>query len=210
MTTPPDDVRSESDAQLVERARKRDQQAYGQIVERYQSLVCSVAYNRCGDLALSEDLAQEAFLLAWEKLTDLRDTTSFKAWICTIVRNLAGRATQRHARSVTGGAAQLDSLSDVPADTASPVQRAVSKEEEQLVWQALEHVRESYREPMILFYREEQSVARVAEALELSEDAVKKRLSRGRRMLQHQLAETVTTALANSKPSKAFTAGVLA
>ena len=116
------------------------------------------------------------------------------AWMS---RSLRRGASNARARAVT-------------RRPACDARRAVSKEEEQLVWQALEHVRESYREPMILFYREEQSVARVAEALELSEDAVKKRLSRGRRMLQHQLAETVTTALANSKPSKAFTAGVLA
>jgi hypothetical protein len=64
MTIHPSDLRLTSDAQLIERSRKGDQNAFGQIVERYQSLVCSVAYNRCGDLTLSEDLGQEAFLLA--------------------------------------------------------------------------------------------------------------------------------------------------
>jgi len=44
---------------------------------------------------------------------------------------------------------------------ASPIERIVSEEQEQLVWEALADVPEDYREPMILFYREEQSVARV-------------------------------------------------
>ena len=62
---------------------------------------------------------------------------------------------------------------------------------------------------MILFYREDQSVARVAEALEISEANVKQRLSRGRKFLQEQLAVTVAKTLEKSKPSKAFTAAVI-
>lgn len=74
---------------------------------------------------------------------------------------------------------------------------------------ALADIPEVYREPMILFYREEQSVVRVADALELSQDAVKQRLFRGRKMLQQQLAATVQTALENSKPAKAFAGAVV-
>ncbi len=195
-----------TDAELIQRCGQGDQNAYGQIVERYQSLVCSVAYNRCGDLALSEDLAQEAFILAWQKLVDLKDVSKFKAWICTIVRNLASRSLQ--GREVTR-TAHLDAVPDIPSEIPSPVERAVSAEEEQLVWQALADVPESYREPLILFYREGQSVARVADALDLTEDAVKQRLSRGRNMLRLQLASVVETVLVNSKPSKTFRGAVL-
>ncbi len=65
-STNPIDLCSATDAELIQLCGQGDQSAYGQIVERYQSLVCSVAYNRCGDLALSEDLAQEAFILGWQ------------------------------------------------------------------------------------------------------------------------------------------------
>ncbi len=197
------------DAQLIRQSQNGDQAAYGQLVERYQSLVCSVAYNRCGDLAQSEDLAQEAFIQAWRKLADLHDIAKFKAWICTIVRNLAHRAHEQSNRNVSSNAARLDSVSEPTSVVDNPAERVVSVEQEQLVWQALAEVPENYREPMILFYREEQSVARVADALELSQDAVKQRLSRGRKMLQEHLAATVETALKNSKPSKAFTGAVV-
>jgi RNA polymerase sigma factor (sigma-70 family) len=192
---------------LIELSQQGDRNAFGEIVERYQSLVCSVAYNRCGDLAWSEDLAQEAFLLAWQKLGQLREVASFKAWLCTIVRNLAGREAKRRGTTTE---IELDVVSEFPSDAVSPVERAASAEEETLVWQALSDVPENYREPLILFYREDQSVARVAEALDLSEDAVKQRLSRGRKMLREQLAATVASVLAGSKPAKSFTAAVLA
>ena len=69
----------------------------------------------------------------------------------------------------------------------APVEHAISKEEEAILWWSLEHIPQNYREPLVLFYREGQSVERVAEALELSEDAVKQRLSRGRKLLQQQV-----------------------
>jgi RNA polymerase sigma factor (sigma-70 family) len=198
---------TENDATLVELSRLGDEQAYGQLVARHQTLVCSVAYAQCGDFALSEDLAQEAFLTAWKKLTDLREPSKFKSWICTIVRNLASRARQRHR---TTGEWSDASLVDVNTVTTSPEMHAISAEESQLVWQAIEGLPENYREPLILFYREEESVARVAEALELSPDAVKQRLSRGRQMLQQELAATIEKTLRTSKPSSAFTVAVVA
>jgi hypothetical protein len=47
---PPISAHTATDAQLIESCREGDQGAYGQIVERYQSLVCSITYSRCGDL----------------------------------------------------------------------------------------------------------------------------------------------------------------
>jgi hypothetical protein len=63
---------------------------------------------------------------------------------------------------------------------------------------------------MILFYREQESVERVATELELSEDAVKQRLSRGRKMLADEVATFLEGALRRTTPGKAFTLGVLA
>ncbi|TWU04133.1 ECF RNA polymerase sigma factor SigW [Symmachiella macrocystis] len=204
----PIDLYAATDAELIQLCGQGDQNAYGQVVERYQSLVCSVAYNRCGDLALSEDLAQDAFILAWQKLADLKEVSKFKAWICTIVRNLAHRSSQRLERGVTR-VAHLDAVPDIPSIIETPSERAARAEEEKLVWQALADVPEKYREPLILFYREGQSVARVADALDLSEDAVKQRLSRGRNMLRQHLAAVVETVLSDSKPAKAFTGAVI-
>ncbi len=198
-----------SDCQLIELSLSGDKSAFGKIVERHQSLVCSVAYNRCGDLAISEDLAQEAFVVAWQKLADLNETTKFKPWICTIVRNLASRKCQQDGRGILAKTIGIQDTAELTAETEPPDNRLISQEQEQLVWQALADIPEHYREPMILFYREEQSVARVAEALELSQDAVKQRLSRGRKLVQAQLAATVETVLTQSKPSELFTSVVV-
>ena len=205
----PANTPSVSDVTLIQQSRNGDESAYGQMVERYQSLVCSVAYSRCGDLGMSEDLAQEAFIQAWKKLADLSDANKFKSWICTIVRNMASRSREKSTRNVASDAARLESVVEPTAAANDPIENVISAEQEQLVWQAIAGIPENYREPMVLFYREEQSVARVAEALDISQDAVKQRLSRGRKFLQAQLAATVEATLENSRPSNAFTNAVL-
>ena len=86
----------------------------------------------------------------------------------------------------------------------------MSHEEETLLWQTLERIPESYREPLILYYREEQSVAEIAAALELSPDTVKQRLARGRAMLQEWVAQLVEGTLRRSRPGRGLTVAIMA
>ena len=86
----------------------------------------------------------------------------------------------------------------------------ISKEEEAILWRSLGELPPTYREPLVLFYRQQQSVAEVADALELSEDAVKQRLSRGRTMLTEKVTAFVEGALRQTTPGRAFTLGVVA
>jgi len=197
-----------TEADLINQAAAGDRQAFGLLVEQYQSLICSLAYSGTGDLARSQDLAQETFIAAWNQLASLRERTRFKAWLCGIARNLVNSSHRRDARQ--GPFTHLDEAHEVVASAKDPLQSAVSREEAALVWQCLEQMPETYREPLILFYREQESVLRVAAALDLSEDAVRQRLSRGRSLLREKLVALVETTLARTRPGKAFTYGVLA
>ena len=198
---------SASDAELLARCRGGDREAYGHLVERHQSLVCALAYNVCGDLARSEDVAQDAFVTAWKRLAELRDPTRFKAWLCEIARNLARAVTRRQTRRPE---LPLDETRELVSEAPAPDEVAVSREEEAMMWDALEAVSEVYREPLILYYRERQSVSEVARALELSEDAVRQRLARGRAALKAQVMALVENTLARTRPGRPFTLAVLA
>jgi RNA polymerase sigma factor (sigma-70 family) len=194
-----------TDEQLVEWSLTGDRDAFGRIVERYQALVCSITYGATGSLSVSEDLAQETFITAWRNLTGLRDAAKLRAWLCGIARNLTNNFLRRH--EPVRLAEPLDI--DLPASEPSPARQAVSREEEAILWRALGQIPETYREPMILFYREQQSVERVARQLELSEDAVKQRLSRGRKLLAEEVATFVEGTLERTTPGRAFTLDVL-
>jgi len=96
------------------------------------------------------------------------------------------------------------------APEPGPLDQAISREEEEILWRQMEAIPETYREPLILFYRQHASIEQVALALELSEDAVRQRLTRGRRLLQQQVLAFVESALERTSPKPAFTQRVLA
>lgn len=199
-----------NDAELVTESLAGNRGAFGQIVAHHQSLICSLAYSATGSLTQSEDLAQETFVTAWKHLPKLHEPAKLRAWLCGIARNLIGKAIRRDGREPIHAAGPLEEANESPSQEPLPSDHAISKEEEAILWRSLERVPETYREPLVLFYREHQSVERVAEALELTEDAVKQRLSRGRKLLQEQVLAFVEGALEQTSPGKVFTLGVLA
>ena len=200
----------DSDAQLVSRTLAGDRDAFSRIVARYQILICSLAYSRIGHLGLSEDVAQETFITAWKHLRLLREPDKLRAWLCGIVRNRIHKSLQREGREPVQRAEPLERVDDAPAREALPSEQTIRREEEAILWRSLERIPELYREPLVLFYREHQSIERVAAELELSEDAVKQRLSRGRKMLQEEVQAFVESTLSRTAPGRAFSGAVLA
>ena len=199
-----------NDAELVGATMAGNRDAFGQIVARYQSLICSLAYSATGSLGQSEDLAQETFITAWKHLGRLRERDKLRAWLCGIARNRINGFLRREGREPVRDAEPLENLSESHSPEPLPPDYVMSREEEAILWRSLQTIPETYREPLVLYYREHQSVECVAQALALSEDAVHQRLSRGRKLLQEQVLAFVEGALARTTPDKAFTLAVMA
>jgi len=198
------------DAALVSRSLAGDREAFGQIVEAYQTLICSLAYSATGSLCQSEELAQQTFIIAWKELRQLREPAKLRPWLCSVARSVISRAARGRLRDPVQAAAPIESTHGTPAREPSPLETAISREEEAILWRSLERLPDMYREPLILFYREDQSVAAVAAKLDLSADAVKQRLSRGRRLLSEEVTAAVEGLLKRSKPGKALMLAVIA
>lgn len=199
-----------SDAGLVTASLAGDRRAFSQIVERYQRLLCSLAYSATGQLSQSEDLAQETFIEAWRSLGDLREPEKLRAWLCGILRFKVSRLRRSDGKEPVRRAAALDEVEEIPSSDQPAVELAIHKEEQAILWSALERVPELYREPLILYYREHRSIEHVAAALDLTDDAVKQRLARGRKILQEKVLAFVEGALARSTPGRIFTLMVVA
>ena len=199
-----------SDSELVTLSLAGDRDAFGRIVTRYQTLLCSLAYSATGSLSQSEDLAQETFVTAWRQLANLREPEKLRSWLCRISRNLTYDALLKQGREPVHKAESLDEIEEAPASIPMPSECTISREEEAILWRLIERIPEGYREALVLFYREHQSIENVARALDLSEDAVKQRLSRGRKLLHSEVLAFLEGALKRTSPSKAFTMGVLA
>jgi zinc protease len=199
------------EGELLRRSAAGDTEAFGALVTRYQGLVCGLALSACPRGGQSEDLAQEAFVAAWRQLPQLREPSNFRAWLCGIVRRMgANRARSEAARPSTSLDADDEGPAPEPADPGpGPDDLAATAEEIQMVGRALERLPETYREPLVLYYRVGGSVSTVAEALGISDEAVKQRLARGRGILRERLAERLELALMRTAPGPAFTASVL-
>lgn len=198
------------DAELVARTLAGDRDAFDHIVSRYQMLICSLAYSRIGHLGYSQDVAQETFITAWKHLRLLRQPEKLRAWLCGIVHNRAKQCLRNEGRLPLRDAESLEAAAELPAREALPSEQTISREEEALLWRSLEKVPELYREPLILFYREHRSIEHVAVEMDLTEDAVKQRLSRGRKLLQEGIEEFVEKTLRRTAPTKVFSSAVLA
>lgn len=180
---------------LVRASQSGDTEAFGQLVERYQSLVRAAAVSASGDLAASEELTQEAFITAWTRLRDLREPAQFGSWVCGIARNQA-RYSRRHRRRHAPVATESQTrLASMPTETPSPLDCAIDRQERVLVRTALGRIPRNYREPLLLFYGHNHTIAEVAGHLGLTHATVKQRLSRGRKYLKSGVQELLRTSI---------------
>src|SRR5580704_5539782 len=125
------------DARLVALGLDGNRDAFGQLVARYQSPICALAYSACGNISHSQDLAQEIFITAWRKLGDLKEPAKFRSWLYGIARNLIHNAFRRQTRNPLADAELLDESVAATAALANPAEQAISKEEEGILWRSL-------------------------------------------------------------------------
>jgi RNA polymerase sigma factor (sigma-70 family) len=190
-------------------ARSGDRAAYGRIVAACQNTVTAVALAITRDVPASEDIAQEAFLSAWQHLKRLQNPSSFLPWLRQITRNLARdhlRANRHRPLDGEGAEIAIELAAD-PSPT--PMQRLVEDEREHAAAELISALPEESREVLLLFYREGQSSQQVALLLGLSDAAVRKRLSRARQSLREDLLARFGEFAASSAPGAAFT-GIIA
>lgn len=195
-------------AEQWQRVLSGDVEAFKFIVEQHQSAVAAVAYSILGDFANSQDVAQEAFWVAWSSRNSLRDASRLGPWLSGISRNLARQTRRRNKRMKTNSDAALtmkQSVADQPQ-----VYSLISEEDQQVVWNALEQIPEKYREAVTLFYRQGQSVADVALATGVSNETARQRLSRGRSMLRGRVAQIIDGVMSGTAPDQQFAARVIA
>jgi len=185
-----------------------DVHAYTRIVERYQTLVWSVAMCATGDESLAEELAQEAFITAWNRLPELREMSRFRSWLCGIVRNHA-RTWRRHAERHVPDLGRRCEVADMAGDRPTQLDQVIVGEQHRMLGDAIAGLPDSYREPLVLFYGEELPIREIAELLDVSEDTVRQRLSRGRRQLRVGIAAAVGVAITASMTRAAAASGSL-
>ena len=188
------------DRELVERAQKGDGAAFATLVERHQRQVYRLALRMTGSEADAQEILQEAFLNAYQKLPLFRGEAQFSSWLYRIAANSALMRLRRKRRAP-------DALADQPLELAGPRfsaegylepegdwsqradERMMSGQLGQAINKAVEELPEDYRTVFLLKDVDGLSNEDIAEALDLTVPAVKSRLHRARLALREKLGE---------------------
>jgi RNA polymerase sigma-70 factor (ECF subfamily) len=191
------DVRSPSQDQFLEKLRRGDALAYERLVTEHSGDVYALLFRLTSDAEEARDLTQETFLRAFQNINRFRGDASLKTWIYRIAINQARnrwRWWRRRRRDVTVSLDATDDHRDQPlaatlpgSDAPSPEEETLAREREMQLREALDGLRRSYREAVILRDVEGFSYEEIAATLQLSIGTVKSRISRGRLELRRKL-----------------------
>lgn len=142
------------------------------------------AFRLSGSRSDAEDITQQAFMTAHEKLDQLRDPQFARPWLFAIVRNAflkTWRQSERH-RPLS-----IEEIGEPVDKSADEIPELTGKELTAL----LEELPDEFRIPLVLFYFEDMSYREIAESLEVPVGTIMSRLSRGKTHLRQRLTEQI-------------------
>ena len=189
------------DPEVVRRVLAGEVALFEVLVRRHDSRVYRAARAILRDEDEAEDAMQEAWVRAYQHLREWQGASSFSTWLLRIVANEALGRLRKRSRLVAvnddgedGGGGTMDPRAE------DPEERAAAHETVRLLERAVDGLSAPYRSVYVLREVEELSTAETAEALGLSEEAVKVRLHRARAMLRRALGEAVSRAAPEAFP----------
>ena len=183
------DLRPDQLRALVERAQKGDRQAFTVLLERHRGVAIAKAYGTLGDMDLSYDALQDAFLKTWQKLSTLGQPERFSGWFLMIVKNASLDVARRRSRV----SVREQGWEELPGDDRSlprPTQGAESLargERTQRIRDAIQSLPPEYREVLLLKHEEGRSYREIARLLRTTVKAVESRLFRARQQLSRAI-----------------------
>jgi RNA polymerase sigma-70 factor (ECF subfamily) len=177
------------DVRLMLQVRDDNAAAFEELVQRYQGRLLTVLEHMVGKRIGAEDLAQEVFLRVYRARKNYTPGAKFSTWLFTIANNVARNALRTVARrkevhiegdgSGPQAAANLENLA-LESSGLMPARRLDKEERAEAVRQALSMLNERQRMATVLSKFEGMSYEEIADAMELSVQAVKSLLSRAR------------------------------
>ena len=174
------------DRQDVHRVLAGDVDAFSGIVRRWQSPLVNLAYRFCRDRGQAEEMAQEAFLRAFQRLDQWREDAAFSTWLFAMALNVYRNATRRYAKREAPLEKGVDPVA--PDDVLKDL---VTSRESERVRRTVQSLPSRYREAIVLFYFLDQNVTAAAGVLGVPEGTFKARLHRGRELLRVRFANLV-------------------
>mgnify|MGYP001217451615 CR=1 FL=1 len=175
----------QSDAEIIERILEGDIERYRDLIQRYQHMIYAFIYRMVNNRTDAEDLTQEVFVKAYEKLSTFRGESQFSSWLHTLARNKTIDFLRRRKFHDSD-----EQLANVPSKSRdeSPQEVLLGKERRREIEEAFNMLSESYREVIVLRCTHEYPFEKIASLLGIAESTARVRYLRARQELAKLLS----------------------
>ena len=182
------------DKEIIEQVLAGDNNAFGALVERYQTRVYNLALRMCGNTDDAFDLAQEAFFRAWRGLPGFQFDSAFSTWLFRLTANVCLDWLRAKKRRPTVSLTTVDDEDEevqleLPDPGKGPEELVLAAEDRAALTKALNGLPVEYRQILTLRAIDDLSYAEIAGILKIKEGTVKSRLSRARLALRNKLLQ---------------------
>jgi len=178
----------QDDLLLVAASKNGDQEAFAQLVQRYQRLVFNLVYRMLQQYEEATEITQETFLAAWQGLPSFRGDARFPTWLYRIAYNCSLKQLELRKRD---RALQVALEENKTLENANDEQRENAeldaRERQILIQEHLSHLPAKYRIVLILRHLQDMTYEEMAEILTMSIGTIKKHLFRARNLLKERL-----------------------
>jgi RNA polymerase sigma factor (sigma-70 family) len=196
-----------TDEELIERARMGDETAFGFLVDKYKGAVHALAYRKLEDYHKAEDITQETFMRAYQKLSTLRDVRNFAGWLYCITANFC-RMYLRKRRKEFNATVPLEQVPDNDWETLAVAQHD-NFQKHQSVHDAIAELSDGDRMVITLHYMGGMSMKEIARFLGTSASTIKNRLFRARKHLKEELVKMMEMEFSQRKLDADFTVNLM-
>jgi RNA polymerase sigma-70 factor (ECF subfamily) len=171
---------------LVRAAQSGDREAFGELFLRCEQAVLAVAVRRLGDLFEAQELCQEVFIQAMEKIEQLRVPEAFAGWLMSITHRMAINKAVRRRPPMP---AEPASLEYACAETETPLGTALAHERHAAVRAGLDRLGDIDRRTLEAFYVDGQSLVEMSHGFRSPIGTIKRRLHVARKRLAKELEQ---------------------
>lgn len=188
------------DAQLIRSVLSGDESAFGTLIQKYQKGIHALAWRKIGDFHYAEEITQDTFLRAYEKLSTLKNPNQFAGWLYVI----ANRLCLNWMRKQKSAMLSLEQMSEKEIDTltyghsmSAYREAEVTERRHEIVQKLLAKLPESERTVMTLYYLGEIPAKEISKFLGVSVKTIHSRLHRARKRLQGEEELLIKEVLGN-------------
>ena len=183
-------LQQRSTEELVREAQLGDREAFGILFRRFERHVLALGLRKLGDFDEAQELCQDVFVQALQKIGQVRDPACFAGWLRSITRRMAINRAVRRFPAVT---AQAETLEAARVEERTPLKAVLQFERESELRAGLARLRRMDRETLEAFYVKGQSLVEMSDEFEAPLGTIKRRLHVARKRLAKQVDPITAT-----------------